>query len=71
MTMREGERWICSNQNCRSEIEVKAGAGDLAGANPVCSCRSRMKKVYMAPKLRRIQKFHSSDDRMALTRIPV
>jgi hypothetical protein len=51
MTMREGERWICSNPACRCEVLVvlSAGAGD--GTNPRCSCGFAMRKRYKAPKL--------------------
>jgi len=54
MTMREGERWICSNPKCRCEIHVAISAGTVDGTNPQCSCGCRMRKAYTAPILRLI-----------------
>lgn len=55
MTMREGERWICSNSRCKCEVLVVFSAGTHEGRNPRCSCGSAMKKTYTAPKLRSIE----------------
>jgi len=54
MTMREGERWICSNPKCRCEIYVVISAGTADGRNPQCTCGGRMKKAYTAPNMRLI-----------------
>jgi len=54
MTMREGERWICSNPECRCEVYVVVAAGTADGTNPKCSCGFRMRKVYVAPNFKRI-----------------
>jgi len=53
MTMREGERWICSNSECRCEVLVLS-AGTQEGTNPRCSCGFPMKKAYSAPQVRHI-----------------
>jgi hypothetical protein len=55
MTMREGERWICSNPACRCEIEVVIASNGADGTNPKCCCGSRMRKDYHAPSFRRIR----------------
>jgi hypothetical protein len=55
MKMRKGEKWICSNPTCRTEIVVTVAGGPEDGANPRCCCGSRMKKVYAAPKFSSIQ----------------
>ena len=52
MTMREGERWICSNPTCRCEVLVVLSAGDGDSTNPRCSCGFAMRKRYTTPKLR-------------------
>jgi len=55
MTMREGERWICSNPTCGCEVLVVLSAGDGDGTNPRCSCGFTMRKRYTAPKLRLLE----------------
>jgi len=52
MTMREGERWICSNAKCRCEVLVLFSVGAEGGTNPKCYCGFPMKKSYTAPKVR-------------------
>ena len=54
MTMREGERWICSNSKCKCEIQVVISARTANGTNPQCSCGCRMRKAYTAPTFRRV-----------------
>jgi len=54
MTMREGDRWICSNPGC-CEIQVLVPSGSTTVGNPVCSCGSAMRKEYIAPQLRMIR----------------
>jgi hypothetical protein len=54
MTMREGERWVCSNPECRCEIYVVIAAGPGDGTNPKCTCGFRMRKAYTSPGFRRI-----------------
>jgi hypothetical protein len=51
MTMREGERWICSNTRCRCEVLVVFSADAQEGRNPRCCCGFSMKKAYSPPKL--------------------
>ena len=53
MIMRKGERWICSNPECRCEVEVVI-ASQSADGNPKCCCGWRMKKPYRAPSFRQI-----------------
>ncbi len=55
MTMQVGERWICSNSECRCEFVVTLSAGTGEGTNPRCSCGFPMKKRYTAPVIRVIQ----------------
>jgi len=54
MTMREGDRWICSNNACRCEVLVVTSAGSMTGCNPTCSCGSPMRKAYETPRVRAI-----------------
>ena len=55
MAIREGEHWICSNPNCRSQTYIVISAGTAVGTSPKCSCGSRMKKKYTAPGFRAIE----------------
>ena len=55
MTMRERERWICSNPKCRCQVYVMVAAGPTSGTNPRCSCGSAMKKAYSAPSFTRLE----------------
>jgi len=52
MTMREGERLICTNRECRCEVLVMVSADIHEGTSPRCSCGFAMKKAYTAPRLR-------------------
>ena len=54
MAIREGELWICSNPNCRSQTYVVISAGTAVSSSPKCSCGSGMKKKYTPPSLRAI-----------------
>jgi len=55
MAMQIGERWICSNAECRCELVVTHSGHTGAGTNPRCFCGSRMKKRYTAPTFREIR----------------
>jgi hypothetical protein len=51
--MQPGQRYVCVNSRCRSEIEVVRPSFDSSG-NPRCACGAEMKKPYSTPVLRRI-----------------
>ncbi len=51
--MKPGQRYVCINPLCRSEIEVIRGSEETS-ANPKCSCGAEMKKPYTTPIFRRI-----------------
>ena len=55
MVMKVGERWICSDAECRCELVVVRSGRTGEGANPRCFCGSRMKKRYTAPAFREIR----------------
>lgn len=65
MKMRKGEKWICSNPACRAEFVVATGSAPENGVNPRCCCGSKMKKVYSAPALWKMQ---DSEDSKTLER---
>jgi len=54
-TTQVGERWICSNADCRCELVVTHSGRTGEGANPRCFCGSPMKKRYTAPRFREIR----------------
>lgn len=51
MRLRKGERWVCQNPACGSEVLVVASSEMLEGRNPCCSCGHSMKKLYVKPGL--------------------
>ena len=51
MAIRKGERWLCQNPHCRSEILVTTSSRMQGGAKPRCSCGEFMKKAYVRPEL--------------------
>jgi hypothetical protein len=61
MTMREGERWICSNPECRCEVVVVIAAAAREGTNPRCSCGFPMKKRYTTPAVKVLHKEEARD----------
>jgi hypothetical protein len=67
MRMREGERWHCTNPNCRCEILVTVAGGQEGHTNPTCCCGALMKKPYKPPVLRRIEKH----EELAQIEIPI
>jgi hypothetical protein len=50
----EGQRWLCSNVNCRCELVVTASAAIEGRGNPRCCCGAAMKQAYEAPAARRV-----------------
>jgi hypothetical protein len=52
MEIRKGERWLCQNLACQSEILVTASSEVVNGENPRCSCGSPMKKPYVRPEMK-------------------
>jgi len=56
MRLRDGERWRCTNRECRSEILVTK-TGDMEGrTTPRCCCGGEMKKPYEAPRITKIER---------------
>lgn len=53
--MKTGQRFICQNRNCRAEILVVKDCTE-GRANPRCSCGAEMKKHYVKPGLRELDK---------------
>ncbi len=51
MAIRKGERWLCQNPLCRSEILVTISSRVPGGFKPRCSCGEFMKKAYVRPEL--------------------
>lgn len=47
----EGQRYVCSNPDCRCEKEVLAVPGSESAPKPYCACGSPMKKLYVKPTL--------------------
>jgi hypothetical protein len=50
----EGQRYICSNPQCRCEMQERAAPGPEPTTNPHCICGSRMKKLYQRPTLSKL-----------------
>jgi hypothetical protein len=48
-----GQRYICQNPLCRSEIEVTRASAEASG-NPICCCGAEMKKPYTSPVFREL-----------------
>lgn len=48
MNMKSGERWHCTNAECRCAVLVET-TGEIEGQNPRCACGSFMKKNYSSP----------------------
>jgi hypothetical protein len=48
-------RFRCQNPTCGREVYLPSTAQRF-GANPHCSCGAEMKRVYFAPKVRRLTK---------------
>lgn len=53
MPLKLGERYVCQNPLCKSEIEVTRPSTDTA-RNPTCGCGGPMKKPYRRPQLREL-----------------
>lgn len=51
MAIQKGERWVCQNDACASEILVVTSSGLPGKENPRCSCGSIMKKPYTRPEV--------------------
>ena len=51
-------QWICQSSACRRQVEIEIPAGGGAGQdlNPLCTCGSKMKKVYAKPALRELSR---------------
>jgi len=53
MPLKLGERYVCQNPLCKSEIEVTRPSTDTA-RNPTCGCGGPMKKPYRRPQFREL-----------------
>ena len=51
MSIQKGERWLCQNDACGSEIMVVESSKLRNDENPRCSCGSIMKKPYFRPEV--------------------
>ena len=51
MVMKSGERWHCTNPECRCAVLVETN-GEVDGDNPRRVCSSLMKKEYSPPVFR-------------------
>lgn len=51
MSIQKGERWLCQNNSCGSEILVVESSKLSNDENPRCSCGSIMKKPYVKPEV--------------------
>ncbi len=49
MKMRRGDRWKCTNRQCKCEIVVFNSAEIEGASNPTCCCGGVMKKLYAHP----------------------
>ncbi len=61
MAIRKGERWLCQNPRCRSEILVTISSRMPAGSKPRCSCGEFMKKAYVRPELSTFESANQAD----------
>jgi hypothetical protein len=50
MKMRRGDRWKCTNRQCKCEIIVFNSAEIEGASNPTCCCGGAMKKLYAPPE---------------------
>jgi hypothetical protein len=50
MLMKTGERWRCSNPECRCQVLVESGSA-IHGRNLICACGGAMKRKYAPPQL--------------------
>lgn len=55
-TSQRGDRWICQNRNCGSEIVVDAPSRVKEKTNPRCCCGSEMTKSYSAPTVKKLDR---------------
>ena len=51
MSIQKGERWLCQNNACGSEILVVESSKLRNDENPRCPCGSIMKKPYVRPEV--------------------
>ena len=65
MLMKAGERWRCSNPECRCEVLVQSG-GAIDGRNPICVCGGAMKRKYAPPQLTYLE-FLRGDNALSAT----
>jgi hypothetical protein len=55
MTMRSGQRYRCQSRECAAEIEVTKDSIE-GQSNPRCCCGAEMKKPYIRPVVRTLDK---------------
>jgi hypothetical protein len=51
VSIQKGERWLCQNDACGSEILVVESSKLRTDENPRCTCGSIMKKPYVRPEV--------------------
>jgi hypothetical protein len=51
VSIQKGERWLCQNNACGSEILVVESSRLRNDENPRCACGSIMKKPYVSPEV--------------------
>jgi hypothetical protein len=61
VAIRKGERWLCQNPLCRSEILVTTSSRVQGGSKPRCSCGEFMKKAYVRPELSTFESAKQAD----------
>lgn len=57
MLTKSGERWRCTNGECKCEVRVESG-GQIEGVSPRCACGAPMKKSYASPALTYLEFLH-------------
>jgi hypothetical protein len=63
VSIQKGERWLCQNNACGSEILVVESSILRNDENPRCSCGSIMKKPYVRPEVSAFQARKETVDR--------
>ena len=58
------QKYICSSESCRCEIELEIPPDSFGREtpNPTCGCGAKMKKVYKSPVLFRLYRAEVNRD---------
>jgi len=65
VSIQKGERWLCQNDACASEMLVLESSNLRGDENPRCSCGSIMKQPYVRPEVRAFQAQQEARDGFA------